>query len=144
MNLIGFAFTKLHANRSNIQAKKTVKTNNLELVNLEKEDVGVQLKNAAYRASFKYTVSYTNKESKKDELLGEVLMEGYVVLALENEEEKEFTKSWKKKEVPAPLQQPLFNLILKKCAPKAIELEDTVGLPFHIPIPQVRINKSQN
>lgn len=135
MNLIGFAFTKLNVERSYSGAKKTSKINNIDILSIEKEDTPLQMKNSTtYRTTFRYTITYNDKDAKKETKIGGVELEGYVILALNDEESKEITKNWKKKEISPALRGPLFTLLMKKCAPKAIDLEDSVGLPFHVAI----------
>jgi len=38
-------------------------------------------------------------------------------------------------------QVPLYNLILKKCTPKAVHLQDEIGLPSHVPMPRLTPKK---
>ena len=53
--------------------------------------------------------------------------------------EKEINKSSVIKE----LRMNLFNLILRKSNIKALELEDEMNLPLHIPFPPLRMDKKQ-
>jgi hypothetical protein len=144
MNLIGFAFTKLHAEKVSAMAKKVAKVNDIHITNVEKEEVPIQMKTDAYRISFRFVLTYNDKDAKKETKLGDVIIEGYIITSLNENEGKEFFKSWKKKEIPESFRPAIFSLIMKKCSPKAIDLEDTVALPFHVPIvPQLRFNNSE-
>ena len=59
-------------------------------------------------------------------------------MSASKEDSKTLTKSWKKNEIPDGTKIPLFNVILKKCTTKALQLEEELLLPSHIPMPQLR------
>jgi hypothetical protein len=109
----------------------------IEFTNIEKEEIALLEKQEPVKISFKYKITYENKEQKKPEKLAEVTFEGFVVLSSEKEESKEIMKSWKKKELPISFKVPIFNIILKKCAVKALQLEEDVGIPTHFTFPQI-------
>ena len=50
---------------------------------------------------------------------------------------KVLKKDWKKKKFNHPVKLPLFNFIMEKCNLKALQLEEEVSLPFHIPMPKL-------
>lgn len=136
MQVIGFNFTKLSAERfPNYKSGKVV-TNNIEFTNLEKEKVELLKDKEVVKLSFRYSLTYKNddKTSDKD---GEIIFEGHVMLSLENEDGKELLKSWKKKELPPSFRIPIFNLLIRKCAAKALAYEEELNLPAHIAIPQL-------
>ena len=76
----------------------------------------------------------SSKERNKE---GNVLFEGKIILSVNKEELKNITKEWKRKNLPEEVKIPIFNLILRKCTPKAVQLQDEVNLPFHVPMPRV-------
>lgn len=102
----------------------------------------------AIKASFRFAIMFREPEkreqdkksekSDKSENQNEVSFEGSILLALEKDEAKEFIKSWKKKEIPKDKVLPLYNFILKKCSVRALQLEEELGLPSHIPFPQIK------
>lgn len=139
MKVIGFGFNKLSSQKFDAYKQGTNKTTNIEITNVEKEDLPFESKNDNYKISFKFEVLYSNPESKKENKVGEVVIEGSLNILLENENSKDLVKSWKKKELSNAVKQPLFNMILRKCSIRAISLEEEVGLPSHIPIPQIKI-----
>jgi hypothetical protein len=133
MQVIGFSFSKILVER-NPSFKRGPIDNNIEFTNIETEKVDVIEKDMV-KASFRYTLLYKDKDTKSKQ--GEVLFEGVLLISFDDEEMKEVQKAWKKKELPNNIKVPLFNIILKKCSSKAGFLEDEVGLPPHIPIPQL-------
>ncbi len=135
MNVIGFSFTKISAEKN--QAKITSPPGvSLEFTNLEKEPLDILKDAEAIKVFFKHSISYQEAEKKKEAPQGAVNFEGSIVLSVSKEEAKELFKSWKKKQLPPNINIFLFNLILKKCTPKAVFLEDEVNLPFHTPMPK--------
>lgn len=137
MQIIGFNFTKIQAERK-MQLDSNLNINtNIEFTNLEKEKVELLQKDKeSIRLSFKFSIMY-QKGDKKDNSEANVTFEGFMLLAAEIEESKDLLKEWKKKQVPQNLRLPFFNSILKRCSVKALQLEDELGLPNHMPIPQI-------
>ncbi len=142
MQVIGFNFTKISTEKSAEVIHPNI-TTNIEFTDVQKEKIDLLKDKEAAAISFKYSLNYENtkgekpSEDKSGEKSGEVLFEGKIVLSIEAEESKNLQKAWKNKELPNSFKVPLFNLILKKCTPKAISLQDELGLPFHIPMPKL-------
>ena len=142
MQVIGFNLSKVLAERSSDFTRSAINTN-IDFSNVEKEKVDLLKDAEAVKISFKFSVIYEDRE-KKEKKNGEVSCEGVIVLSTSKEEAKDFHKSWKKKEVPKDTMIPLYNVILKKCSLKALQLEDDLNLPPHIPFPQVRAQPKQD
>ncbi len=138
MQVIGFNFTKISAERFlNSEVTKGINTN-LEFTNVEEEKLTLLKDSEAIKISFKYSINYGDKDPKKEtKKNGEVIFEGNIILSATKEEAKEVMKSWKKKELPGQAKLTLFNLIIRKCSPKALDLEDQINLRLHLPLPQL-------
>ncbi len=139
MKTIGFNLTKIHAENIDNNKSKNSADTNLEFLEVDKTKVDVMKDQEVLVFSFKFTVTYTESQEKKEKS-GEVIFEGKIILATDKEETKEILKSWKKKEIADAIRTPLFNLVLQKCSVKALTLEEDVGLPSHIPLPNIRPN----
>jgi len=143
MKVIGFEFTKILAEKSKEFKQNSSLNTNIDFLNIEKEDISILKDHEAVKVSFKYSLLYSigeTKEKKKSKEQGkdsEITMEGIIIFSASPEESKEILKSWKKKELPNSFKIPLFNLILKKCTPKAVYLEEEINLPSHIPLPKI-------
>jgi hypothetical protein len=134
MKVIGFNFTKIVAEKK--QQKITAKPNtSIEFTNIDKEKVELLKDNEALKISFLYNTAYQDQDKKEKQ--GEIIFEGDIILAVSKDESKDIQKSWKKKQIPSSLNLFLFNLILRRCTPKAIMLEDEISLPFHTPMPRL-------
>lgn len=146
MNIIGFNFTKMGADRSlGFKAPYTIDTN-IEFLSIEKEK-NTLLKDAEILPTqFKFSLIYyeldEKAKDKKGSKQGEIFFEGTLLLSATIEETKELLKSWKKKEIPQHLRQPLFNTILRKCTIRALSIQEEFNLPAHINLPSLEFKKS--
>jgi hypothetical protein len=139
MRVIGFNLTKILVEK--ISEKITKKPSiSIEFLDLKEDKIDLLKEEKIVKLSFQYSVNYGDQ--KKDQE-GEVLFKGDIVLSVTKEESKDITKDWKKKKLPASLNLILFNLILKRCTPKAIFLEDEVALPIHTPMPKLQQTKEE-
>lgn len=145
MQIIGFNFTKIEAFR-NLQLSQGININtNVEFLNIEKEKIDIIKDKEPIKLFFKFSVNYLKKDEKKDKETEEakIIFEGFMILSSSSEESKEIFKEWKKKQIPQQFRLPLFNLILKRCSVKALQLEEELGLPNHVPIPQIAPKQGQ-
>ncbi|MEK6854726.1 MAG: hypothetical protein AABX73_00720 [Nanoarchaeota archaeon] len=142
MQTIGFNITKIHAERTENPNRASI-NNNIEFTNIEKEKIDILKDLEAIKIAFKYSLTYTNPEKKEaqnpEEKLAEVFFEGFLILSLDKEKAKEFHKAWKKKQIPKTEVIPLYNTILKRCTIKAATLQEELGLPSHLKIPQLKL-----
>jgi len=102
----------------------------------------------AVKVNFKFAILHgegdQNSPPKEEDILGSAKFEGSIILSTEKEEAKKIQKSWKKKELEPAFQVPLYNFILRKCSPKAVQLADDIGLPSHLQIPQIKPRQNSN
>ena len=93
MKVIGFNFTKISSERSQVPQKTTISTN-IEFTNVDKEKIEFLKDSEPLKVDFKCSWVYSDAE-KKESKFGEVSFEGNIILAAEKEEAKEILKSWK-------------------------------------------------
>ncbi len=136
MRIIGFSITKILAERKNIVKDKLEIKSGLNIDDITKETVDIS-KNTAVKFDFTYTVDYTPN-------VAELQIKGSVIAIDEKEESKDMLKEWKKKKFNSPLKIPLFNFIMDKCAIKSLDIEEQLGLPFHIPLPKLTPVQPEN
>ncbi len=140
MRLIGFDFTKISAEKSDKLNEKYVTNTNMDITDIKEEDLRLVENQKVIKIAFKFEVIYNSKDNK-DKKFGELNFEGDLVFSAGEKEVKELLDNWKKKEKQAispEFKVPLFNMIMRKCTPKALDLEDALGLPFHFPFPQIK------
>lgn len=146
MKVIGYNLSKVLAEKK-AEAKSINSINtNIEFVNVEKDKIDKIKDFEVIKLDFIFTVNYEVQDSKKESSVkvAKVELEGNIVFAADKEEVKEMLKFSKKKDMPMNMKVPLNNVIFKKCLIRAMELEDSLNLPFHIPIPQASIQQKQN
>jgi len=137
MKIIGFNIEELHAKKS-FDFKRTAISTDILFTEVEKAKLDVLKDSEALKISFKFAVGYKDSDKKDPQDKNEVLIQGSMLLMVSKDESKEFLKSWKNKEIPKDKALSLYNVILKKCSVKALQLEDEINLSPHIPFPQIR------
>jgi len=141
MKVIGFVFTKISAEKESKPIGDFSLDTNIDFSDIKEEDMGLKTEEKALKTTFNYLINYLSKENKKQK--AKIQIEGEIFVLGEEKEGKEILDAWKKKEVPVGFKVPLLNLILKKCTPKAVQMEDELNLPAHIPFPQLRMEKKE-
>jgi len=152
MQVVGFNLIKVKAERFPAPREKIVINTNIEFLNVEKQKSEIVETDLA-ALSFKFTISYdtsekpgeqkAEKSEKAGKRHGEISFEGEIMISVKEDELKSFLKSWKKKEIPKEYTILLYNFILRKCSIRALQLEEEIGLPSHLPFPQVRPRSEQ-
>ncbi len=145
MNIIGFNYAKILAGRSlTFKAPYTIDTN-IEFISIEKEKNELLKDAEILPTQFKFSLTYYETDEKakdkRGQKQGEVVFEGTLLLSATKDESKDLLKSWKKKEIPQHLRQPLFNTILRKCTLRALSLQEELNLPSHINLPLLEFKK---
>lgn len=134
MQIIGFNLTKILVEREEkINGKLEVKQN-IDISNVSKEKIPFS-EGEAVKIKFNFTVTYDPDFAKLN-------LEGYLVLMVDKDEIKKFLKSWKDKKLPDEAKVSLFNFIMNKCNIKALNLEDELNLPLHVPMPRINPNQT--
>lgn len=139
IQVIGFNITKIAAQRtSKFKQGSSAITINVEFTSVDEDTVSLVKESSVARVGFKFSLQYAESEVKKDQVTADLVIEGHLLLAMEKAELKDLIKSWKKKIVPDQMRNPLMNVIFKKCAARSLSLQDELGLPSHIQIPQLK------
>jgi hypothetical protein len=132
MKVVGFHLRKIHAERSPDFKGGTVNTH-IEFTNIEKRKMDVIPNNETLNISFRFSIEYLTDKKKTSE----VTFEGDILVSADKEKSKELINSWKKRKLSDEIKMPIFNLILKKCTPRALQIEEEINLPTHLPIPKI-------
>ncbi|HLA23069.1 MAG TPA: hypothetical protein VJZ93_00880 [Candidatus Nanoarchaeia archaeon] len=132
MKIIGFNFTKVNVEKESNDFKDLKIESNVDIESVEEAKSDIISKESLIEVRFRYVISYSPNIAKVD-------LKGILLLMVDSKEFKSFMKSWKDKEIfPSEYKVMLFNVILKKSNIKALQLEDEMGLPLHIPLPTVK------
>lgn len=151
MQVLGFNFTKISAERfPHFKGKPKINTS-VDFANVEKEKIDLIKDQETYKMDFKLVIIYSDQDEKGDSKdkkhqskLGEVIFQGNTLIGITKDDPKEMTKAFKKNEIPLPIKEFFLNLILSKCAAKALDLEDQIHLPLHIPLPRVKLEEKKD
>ncbi len=83
------------------------------------------------KVTFTYNIDY-------DPDIAKIELGGNLLLAIEKTLSKGILEGWKERKMSEDFRIMLFNLILRKANIRALELEDQMNLPLHIPLPTLK------
>ena len=131
MRLIGFNFTKLGIEKLSDTVENLKFNSKIDIISIDslKSDI-IKVKDEALKVDFVYSVLYEPNFAK-------VELAGSMVLSVEPKIAREVLKGWKNKEITEEFRIFMFNIILRKSNIKALEMEEDLGLPSHIPMPSL-------
>ena len=134
MQIIGFNFKKISVERKkDIKGKLEVKTD-LSIDQLEKDEISIA--GDILRFFYTYSINY-------EPGYAEIVFKGEVLITPNNPRDiKKIMKEWKKKKISDDIRLFVFNFIMAKCNLKALQLEEELALPLHIPFP--KLSRQQN
>ncbi len=145
MQLIGFNFTKISAERKQVAPQEANVDTNIEFLNVTEEKMDLLKDKTSLKVHFSQVVTYGSpKEAKKQEQYASLTFEGIMSIAATSDEARDLLKSWKKKELPNEIKFPLFNIILAKCSVKSLQLQEELSLPFHPQLPRLTPQQKAN
>lgn len=130
MKLLGFNFQKISCEKKK-PFKDQVKVNsNINIDKIEEENIEVMKDQYVLKFDFNFDIDYGDFAS--------INFKGSLLFNVEKEEKNEILREWKKKKIQDKYRVPLFNILLSKCNVKALQLEDELNLPAHIPLPSIK------
>jgi len=137
MKVLGFNFDVLSAEKMKARPENLKINTKIDVDEIkELKNEVLKTKEGLIQVSFAHIISY-------EPGFAEVKLKGNVLLSIEDKLAKEILKDWKKKKMPDGFKVTLFNIILRKATIKALELEDEINLPLHMPLPSLRQGSRQ-
>lgn len=130
VKIVGFNLAKISIEREKEMKGKLEIKSNLNITDVNKENIDISKENEVIAFDFNFTINYEPK-------VAEIIFNGEVLVLMSHEEAKNVVKKWKKKEIEDAIRIVIFNTILAKCNIKALDLEDELNLPTHIPMPKL-------
>jgi len=130
MRIIGFNLLKTSIQRQEKITARPKITQNIDIKDIIKEKIPIS-DQEALKIRFSFTIDYSKDVAKLE-------FEGNVISLPDKNELKELLKNWKDKKIPENIRIGLFNFIMSKCNIKALQLEDEMGLPLHVPLPRLK------
>lgn len=137
MQIIGFNFEKIQAERKIVPKGKIQISSNINMKTITQEKVDLLKDQSPIKFTFEFSVKYAPD-------VADLTFIGSVLVLLDKEKTKEVIKKWKDKKIVEDIRVPLFNFIFSKCNLKALQFEEEFSLPAHIPMPQIRQENPEN
>lgn len=132
MKVLGFNFNKIGIERFPKKAEGIKINTDISILEITSVNADMfKTKEEFLDVRFSYNINY-DPEYAKVEFLGDL------VVSLDSKDAKEVLKEWKDKKFPEDFKIFVFNVILKKSNLKALELEDEMNLPLHLPLPSLK------
>lgn len=132
MKLVGFNFEKISIEKlSELTGKLSIKTD-IDIKEIKEIKTNMlKTKEIILNIKFQYGIDYTPGIAKLD-------FKGSILVAAEGKQAKEILKEWKNKKISDEFRIIIFNLILSKASIKALQLEENMNLPPHLPLPKLK------
>ncbi len=137
MRLVGFNFNKISAEKLK-DIKGELKFNSkidISSISPLKSDL-IKIKDEPIKIDFVYTVLYEPEFAK-------IEFAGTMILSVEPKIARDLLKNWKEKELNEEARLFIFNVILRKASIKALNLEEELNLPSHLPLPSLNKDSLQ-
>jgi hypothetical protein len=130
VKIVGFNLSKVSAEKyGDVKGKIEIKSN-LQVTEIAQEKLELAKDNHILSFTFEYNIIYEPKTA-------DILFKGEILMMLPINDAKEILKKWKKKEIADNIRIILFNTMLAKCNVRALELEEELNIPTHIPMPKL-------
>ncbi|MBI5148629.1 hypothetical protein HZA33_03035 [Candidatus Pacearchaeota archaeon] len=142
MQIIGFNLKKESIERfetkpeKNKELKLEIKTN-IDVLDIKRESLELAKDKEVISFAFNFDVIYDPK-------VAAVNFQGNVLVLVALDIGKEIMKKWKKNEIDEQIRLAIFNTIMTKCNIRALQLEDDLALPSHIPLPRLGPQQNQS
>jgi hypothetical protein len=136
MAIVGFSFTKVHAEKTGTAKGKVNISNNVKVANIEDANLSMGESKKGLKVDFEFTSAYEPK-------FGAINLDGSVILLEDVKPAEEILKNWEKdKALPKELMPPVLNHILERCNVQALLMARDLGLPAPIPLPKVNVQQA--
>lgn len=132
MSIVGFNFSKIHAEKNEGVRGKINIRNNITVKDVSSQELAFGGNDSkGLRIGFEYVSDYEPK-------LGRITIESNVISMLPAKNVEGIVSGWKKtKELPDELMRSMFGFVMRKSSVKAINLAEDLGLPSPVPMPRV-------
>ena len=132
MQIVGFNLLEIKGKRKEFLDRNFDMKVNLSMKNVKKIDFDVKEDANVLGFHFEFSVECTGEN-------GKIEIEGVILAMLSKKEADEILKTWEKeKKLSDKIRTFIYNIIFSKCNIKALELEEELNLPTHIPMPLLR------
>ncbi len=135
MAIVGFSFTRILAEKQSAIRGKVDINNNVGLVAVEDTDISMAQGKKGVRVKFQF-------QSRFEPGVGQIRLEGDVILLEDAKVAEDLLKEWKKSQaLPQPVLAPVLNHILDRSNIQALILARDISLPAPVPLPKVNVQQ---
>lgn len=132
MRFVGFNFNKISVERLSNKLEKIKINTKIDISKIEPLKTNIfDKKEEIISVEFTYNIDYYPNFAK-------IEFAGDVLISAESKTIKKILKDWKDKKMDEDFRMFLFNIILRKSNLKALQLEDDMNLPIHLPFPLLK------
>jgi hypothetical protein len=132
MKILGINFTKINAEKTSSKIKDVKVNTNIDISKIS------EVKSNFLNSDEKILgINFTNIINY-DPNFAKIELKGNILISVDSDLFEKVLKQWKDKKIPEDFRVTLFNLILKKSSLKALQLEEELNIPFHIPLPSIK------
>jgi hypothetical protein len=137
MQVVSFNFDKIHAEKKKKITGKIEISSNINVKSITQDKIEIMKDKPVLKIEFEFSILYKPE-------IAEITFAGMILALSEKEEVKSVLKKWKTKDIPNEIRVPLFNMIMTKCNLKALQLEEELNLPTHVPLPRLKPEQENN
>jgi len=132
MKLIGFNLTKMDLEKKSDNLKDLKISTSIDILDVKevKSDF-LNSSGSLMGVKFEYLINY-----EKD--IAFLKFYGNIVVSMDPKQADEITSKWKDKKLPEGFKLAIFNIILRKSTIKALQFEEELNLPLHMPFPSFK------
>ncbi len=136
MKILGFNYDKINIERLKDLAEDFKINTHIDILDIKEISTGIlKTKEQVIQLKFVYKITY-------DPGFAVIDLTGHFLLTLDDEH-KNLLKDWKKKNLSENFRTAMFNTIMRKASVKALELEDEMNLPLHMPFPVLKLDNKE-
>jgi len=129
MQLIGSRITSVEGERNQDFSGEVSINTNIQIISFD----SVPEDSSTLKTSYLFNVGYGD--------LGSISLKGIIFVKTTSEIIESLKSSLKEKKIEMDEHAHITNMIIQKASIKAFELEEELGLPIHISLPQMQIKK---
>ena len=136
MPIVGYNLTNIQAQKLkalDLKSKELKINSKLGITNVKEEKLPTgKTRSDGLRFDFEFKLEYEPETAK-------VVLEGFIYYLDDPKIIKEITEKWnKEKNVPLDVKTQILNTIVLKASIKALQLEQEINIPPHMPFPSLK------
>ena len=137
MGIIGFAFTKVSAEKKQNAKGKISVTHNINIDDFQEHSLNLGTEDdKAFKVNFEFSVLYEPN-------IGNITLQSEIIALDDKKKVEAALKKWKKdKKLEGDLMAPIFEFGLKKARLKALFIAEDINLPPPFKLPDISVKPS--